>query len=55
MRVDNALSALKPPMPPSTTAASEPPVTIASALPRRMVLKASIRAWVELAHADTVA
>ena len=34
--VDKACIALKPPIPASVTAASEPPVTITSALPRRI-------------------
>ena len=45
-------SALNPPMPPQPL---QSPVTTTSALPKRMVLNASISACVELAHAETVA
>ena len=50
----NAFMFVKPPTEGSFTLASEPPETMASALPKRMRLKASINAWVEDAQAETV-
>ena len=55
LRVDNACIALKPPTPAGKIAASEPPDTITFALPRRIRLKASAMALVEVAHAEQVA
>ena len=55
LRVDSACIALKPPTPAGKIAASEPPDTITFALPRRIRLKASAIALVEVAHAEQVA
>ena len=54
MRVDKACMAQKLPTPGSLIGASEPPVTIRSALPHRMRFMASIMAWFDEAQADTV-
>ena len=43
-----------PPTPGSLTEASEPPVTITSALPQRSWLKASIMPWFDEAQAETI-
>ena len=54
MRSLMALRALKPPTPDSVMAASEPPVTMASAKPKRMLLKAAISASFDEAQAEVV-
>ena len=55
LRVDRACMALNPPTPQAQMAASAPPASITSALPRRSWLKASARALVDDAQADVVA
>ena len=55
LRVDKACIALKPPTPQAAIAASEPPLMMAFALPKRMRLNASAMALVEVAHAEQVA
>ena len=54
LRVLRACMALNPPTPLGTMAASAPPLTIMSALPRRMRLNASASALDEEAQADEV-
>ena len=53
-RVERACMAVKPPTPQGQMAASAPPVTMASALPKRMRLKASAKALVLDAQAEVV-
>lgn len=54
LRVERACIALKPPTPQAQIAASAPPLTMISALPRRIWLKAAASAFVDEAHADVV-
>src|SRR5262245_19630257 len=55
LRVDSARSAPKPPMPIGVIAASDPPASITSASPRRMISKASPMAWADAEQAVQVA
>ncbi|MNT73974.1 hypothetical protein D3C72_2127380 [compost metagenome] len=52
--VESACIALKPPIPLAVTAASEPPQTITSALPKLISILASIKALADEAQAETV-
>ena len=54
LRVDKACIALNPPTPVAQTAASAPPATMTLALPRRIRLKASARAFDDEAQAEAV-
>ena len=54
LRVERAFMALKPPTPQAQMADSAPPARMASALPRRIRLKASARALLDDAQAEVV-